>query len=241
MIFGKRQGGNMRMQDLATQLGKARLVDLSKKVSPGKVEGPVGLPARKYEIKLFKFPPGELMHYIEMESHISTHVEAPSHFLPASRGVEGDDISQIPLTSLFGMCVFVNCKELPPKTEVGREILGRFPIMAGDIVLLGNADHGGWDRCYISKEGAEYLVEKKVKMFGVDDTVFPEATQFLLRDLKSYFVHDLLLAHNIPIIEGLTNMGALRRTRFLFFGFPAMMGGLESFPIRAIAFEGEDD
>jgi len=231
----------MKMEDLAARLGKARLVDLSKKVSPGGAEGPVGLPPRKYEIKLFTFPPGELMHNIEMESHISTHVEAPSHFLPVSRGLkDADDISQIPLTSLFGMAVFVNCKGLPPKTEVGREFLGRFPIKVGDIVLLGNGDSGGWDRCWISKEGAEYLVEKKVKMFGVDDTVFPEGTPFLMKDLKSYFVHALLLAAGIPIIEGLANMGALHRPRFLFFGVVAKMGGLESFPIRAIAFEGED-
>ena len=29
-----------------------------------------------------------------------------------------------------------------------------------------------------------------------------------------------------------------KEKRFLFFGFPAKMGGLESFPIRAVAIEG---
>ena len=230
----------MKIEDVAANLAKARIVDLSKKVSPGAAEGPVGLPPRKYEIKQFKFPPGELMHNIEMESHISTHVEAPSHFVPVSRGHDADDISEMPLTNLFGMAVFVNCKGLPAKSEVGREVLDRFPIGAGDIVLVGNAGHPGWDRPYIGKEGAEYFLEKKIKMLGVDDTVFPEATQFLMKDLKSYFIHDLMLSNNIPIIEGLVNLGALRQTRFLFFGVPAKMGGLESFPIRAIAFEGDD-
>ena len=230
----------MNIEDVAVKLAQARIVDLSKKVSPGGAEGPVGLPPRKYEIKQFKFPPGELMHNIEMESHISTHVEAPSHFVPVSRGHDADDISEMPLTNLFGMAVFVNCKGLPAKSEIGREVLGRFPIGAGDIVLLGNADHPGWDRPYISKEAAEYFLEKRIKMLGVDDTVFPEGTPFLMKDLKSYFIHDLMLAHNIPIIEGLANLGTLKRTRFLFFGIPAKMGGLESFPIRAVAFEGDD-
>lgn len=229
----------MNIEEVAAKLAQARIVDLSKKVSPGGAEGPVGLPPRKYEIKQFKFPPGELMHNIEMESHISTHVEAPSHFVPVSRGHDADDISEMPLTNLFGMAVLVNCKGLSPKTEVGREVLGRFPIGAGDIVLVGNADHPGWDRPYITKEAAEYFLEKRIKMLGVDDTVFPEATQFLMKDLKSYFIHDLMLSNNIPIIEGLANLGALKRTRFLFFGIPAKMGGLESFPIRAIAFEGD--
>jgi arylformamidase len=230
----------MNIEDVATQLAQARIVDLSKKISPGFAEGPVGLPPRKYEIKPFKFPPGELMHNIEMESHISTHVEAPSHFVPVRHGRDADDISQMPLTNLFGMAVLVNCKGLAPKTEVGREVLGRFPIGPGDIVLVGNGDHPGWDRPYIGKEGAEYFLEKRIKMLGVDDTVFPEATQFLMKDINSYFIHDFMLSNNIPIIEGLTNLGALRRTRFLFFGIPAKMGGLESFPIRAIAFEGDD-
>jgi kynurenine formamidase len=229
----------MNIEDVAAKLAQARIVDLSKKVSPGGAEGPVGLPPRKYEIKQFKFPPGELMHNIEMESHISTHVEAPSHFVPVSRGHDADDISEMPLTNLFGMAVFINCKGLPAKSEIGREVLGRFPIGAGDIVLLGNADHPGWDRPYISKEAAEYFLEKKIKMLGVDDTVFPEGTPFLMKDLKSYFIHDLMLANNIPIIEGLANLGALKRTRFLFFAIPAKMGGLESFPIRAVAFEGD--
>jgi arylformamidase len=230
----------MNIEDVAAKLAQARIVDLSKKVSPGGAEGPVGLPPRKYEIKQFKFPPGELMHNIEMESHISTHVEAPSHFVPVSRGHDADDISEMPLTNLFGMAVFINCKGLPAKSEIGREVLGRFPIGAGDIVLLGNADHPGWDRPYISKEAAEYFLEKRIKMLGVDDTVFPEGTPFLMKDLKSYFIHDLMLANNIPIIEGLANLGALKRTRFLFFAIPAKMGGLESFPIRAVAFEGDD-
>ncbi len=69
--------------EAAAILTKSRIVDLSKKVVPGGAKGPPGAPARWYQIGQFIYPPGELMHYIAMESHISTHVEAPSHFLPA--------------------------------------------------------------------------------------------------------------------------------------------------------------
>lgn len=68
----------MKIEDIAAGLSKARIIDLSKKVTPGKAEGPLDTGKRKYEIKKFTFPPGEIMHFIEMESHISTHVEAPS-------------------------------------------------------------------------------------------------------------------------------------------------------------------
>jgi kynurenine formamidase len=132
----------------------------------------------------------------------------------------------------------VDCKDLPPKTAIEGEFLERFQIKEKDIVLIGKCLHGGKDRCYLTKEGAEYLVTKKIKMVGVDDTVFPEDPQFAGKDLARYFTHDLMLSNDIPIIEGLANLAELRRRTFLFIGFPAKMGGLDSFPIRAVAVEG---
>ncbi len=228
----------MRIDDVVEYLSQARIIDLSKKVTPGKAEGPLDTGKRKYEIKPFTYPPGETMHNIEMESHISTHVEAPSHFVPVRHGRSAKDISDLTLNSFFGMGVLVDCKDLAPKTDIGRGVLERFGIKEKDIVLIGNCPHGGNDRCYLAKEGVEYLLGKKIKMVGVDDTVFPENPEFEGKDLNKYFTHDLMLSNDIPLIEGLANLADLKKQRFLFFGFPAKMGGLEAFPIRAVAMEG---
>ena len=228
----------MRIEDVAEYLSQARIIDLSKKATPGKAEGPLDTGKRKYEIEPFTFPPGEIMHNIEMESHISTHVEGPSHFVPVRHGRSAKDISDLALTTFFGIAVLVDCEDLAPKTVIGGEILERFQIREKDIVLIGKCPHGGMDRCYLAKEGVEYLLRKKIKMVGVDDTVFPEDPEFEGKDLSKYFTHDLMLSNDIPIIEGLANLGELKKGRFLFFGFPAKMGGLESFPIRAVAIEG---
>lgn len=230
----------MRIEEVVEYLSRSRIIDLSKKVTPGKAEGPVDTGKRTYEIKPFPYPPGELMHHIEMESHISTHVEAPSHFVPVRHGRNADDVSEVTLNKFFGMAVLVDCKGLPPKTPIGRKILERFQIKENDIVLIGKCDHQGNDRCYLAKEGVDYLIENKIKLVGVDDTVFPENPEFLGKDLTQYFTHDLMLSNNIPIIEGLANLAELKKQRFLFFGFPAKMGGLESFPIRAVAMEGNE-
>lgn len=230
----------MKIEDIAAGLSKARIIDLSKKVTPGKAEGPLDTGKRKYEIKKFTFPPGEIMHFIEMESHISTHVEAPSHYVPVRHGTPAHDVSEVALDRFFGMAVLVDCKDLGPKTPIGAEILKRFQIREGDIVLIGKCSHPGEDRCYLAKDGLEYLLKKKIKMIGVDDTVFPEDPKYAMKDLKKYFCHDLMLSHEIPIIEGLANLGELKKQRFLFFGFPAKMGGLESFPVRAVAIEAND-
>jgi len=43
----------MTMEDVTKKLAQGRIVDLSKKVSPGKAEGPLDTGKRKYEIKMF--------------------------------------------------------------------------------------------------------------------------------------------------------------------------------------------
>ncbi len=227
----------MRIDDIAAYLAGGRVVDLSKKVTPGKAEGPVDTGKRKYEIKPFYFPPGELMHMIEMESHISTHVETPSHFVPVRYGRSAQDVSELSLAKFFGRAVLVDCRNLAPRTAIGAETLAGFEIQEQDIILVGRSSYQGDERSFMTKEGAEYLVQKKIKMLGFDDTVYPEDPRLLPKDLKTYFTHDLMLSNDIPIIEGLANLADLSKPRFLFFGFPAKMGGLESFPIRAVAIE----
>lgn len=221
----------MQLDDVIAYLANARVGDLSKKLVPGDASGPLDTGKRRYEIELFTFPPGELTHNIQMENHISTHVEAPSHFVPISRHLPADDVSELPLHTFFGMAVLVDCKSLAPRTAFGPEILDTFGIKQGDIALIGRCPYAGPDRCCMAKEGAEYLLEKKIKVVGIDDTVFPEDSGYPWA-LENYFTHDLMLSGGIPIIEGLANLGELTKSRFLFFGIPANMGGLESFPIR---------
>jgi len=239
----------VRIDDVAAYLGKGRVVDLSLKVTPGRAESPFGAPSRRYEIKQFTyepvkpwFGPGEIMHFVDMENHISTHVECPSHFIPVRYGKSAPDLSEVPLSHFFGVAVLIDCKELAPRTPITAEVLKKFPIHEDDIVLFGNCQHlgsRGEERSYLVKDGAEYLLGKKVKLVGFDDTVIPE-NPLILKDLKTAFTHDLMLSNGIPIIERLTNLDKLTKQRFLFFCFPANMGGLDSFPIRAVAIVGRD-
>jgi len=234
------------IEQTAEHLSNGRVIDLSLKMNPGSTEGPSAKPSRRYEIQRFEFEPwkiwsgpGETMHYVEMESHVSTHVEAPSHYIPARHGRSAPDLSELPLSTFFGSAVLIDCTELEPQTPVGAEILREFPIQEGDIVLVGKGQHigpDGDDRSFLAKEGAEYLLSKKVKLIAFDDTIIPENTQ-VMRDLSTMFTHETMLSNNIPIIERLTNLEELTKTRFLFFAIPPKMGGIDSFPIRAMAIE----
>ena len=234
------------MEQIAEHLNNGRVIDLSLKMNPGSTEGPSAKPSRRYKIKKFEYEPwkiwsgpGETMHYVEMESHVSTHVEAPSHYIPARHGRSAPDLSELPLSTFFGSAVLIDCTELGPRTLIGAEILREFPIQEGDIVLVGKGQHigpDGDDRSVLTKEGAEYLLSKKVKLIAFDDTIIPENTQ-VMRDLSTMFTHETMLSNNIPIIERLTNLEELTKTRFLFFAIPPKMGGIDSFPIRAMAIE----
>lgn len=227
----------MNIEKIVTSLLNGRIIDLSKKVIPGKAEGPLDTGKRKYEITPFTFPPGEIMHNIHMESHISTHVEVPSHFIPSRYGRSAKDISEVSLIRFFGIATLVDCSNCVERSAIGAEVLSSFKIKANDIVLIGKCPHLGDKRNYLEKEGVEYLLDAKVKLVGFDDSVYPENPELKPKDLKTYFTHDLLLSNEIPIIEGLVNLGEIKKSQFLFFGFPANMGGLESFPIRALAIE----
>jgi arylformamidase len=223
------------LEDLGYFLVNARVVDLSKKVSPGKAAGPFDTGARLYQIEPFVYPPGELMHRISMESHISTHVEAPMHYVKPRYHREAKDISELPLSAFFGVAVLVDCRDLAPRTPIGRETIERFPILEGDIVLFGNSPNSPDERCYLAKEAAQYLVRKRIKMAGIDDTVYGENPEYRLKVFEKYHTHDMLLSNDIPLIEGLANLGEIKAERFFFMAIPAKMGGLESFPVRAVA------
>lgn len=213
-----------------------RIVDLSKIMTPGKALGPIGTGKRRLEIRKFTYPPGELMHQIDMESHIGTHVEAPSHFVDVLYKRKGKDIAQIPIETLFGEAILIDLHDFKPGQALTPAYLVKNKVKSKDIVFIGNAKHDGRDRPYISKEAARWLAQKKIKMAGIDDTVFPEEPQYLYKDLKKYYTHDYLLKNDIPLIEGVANLKSLKTRRFFFFGFIAPISGLEAFPIRAVAF-----
>jgi len=82
------------------------------------------------------------------------------------------------------------------------------------------------------------MAERPIKMLGVDNSVLPESFEAIKNPkLESYATHDYLLKNDILLIEGLSNLGSLRKKRFFFIGFPPKIAKLDAFPIRAVAIE----
>ncbi len=77
----------------------------------------------------------------------------------------------------------------------------------------------------------EWLVEKKIHCLGID------CTGIELRGQDYQAAHCLLFENDIPLIEYVTNLGALEKDRFLVFVLPWKVKGLEACPVRIIAIE----
>ena len=216
-----------------------RLVDLSKKLVPGECYGPIG-DRRRLEIERFHFPPGEIMHYVNLETHIGTHVEVPSHYVDARYGRHGKDLSEVPLETFIGEAVFIDLSSMKPGQPITPEMLEEAGVREGDIVIMGNGPYRGKElskRNYIPAETAKWLFERRIKLLGVDDSVLVEDPKVVGKSLELYATHDFLLTNDIPFIESMDNLDKLRKKRFLFIAFPVSIARLDAFPLRAVALE----
>lgn len=212
------------------ELDKYRVVDLSMELRPGvlKLNGEylhAGQP-RRLEIRQFIYALDEmLMHWVETETHIGTHIEGPLHHPRGSRC-----LTEFPLETFMGEAVVLDFSHLKPSKGRGLPIeAGHLEgVKAGDIVLMRSPYRGG-EAPYISPEAAEALLEKGIKMLGIQG-IGVEAR-------GSTTTHDRLLLNDIPIIEELLNLDELIRERVFFIGLPLKIRDIDSSWIRAIALE----
>lgn len=222
-----KEAKQMNMTDLIT---KARIVELSNILYPGKEE-------RRLEIRQKRVFAGEFMHDIDIVSHIGAHVETPNHFIPAVyEGRDAKDLCDFPPETWMGEAVFVDLSALEPGDMVTPEYLEQFNIRPGDIVLIGNAKQGDrGELVRMSKPAAHWLATKPANIVGVDTTFQMEETYDVLDEMR---LHIECLIRDIPLIEQLSGLDQLKEQRFYFIGLPYRIKGCDAWPIRAIALEG---
>lgn len=180
-----------------------------------------------------------IMTNISMVSHIGTHIEVPYHIFP-----DGHDLSSMPVESYCGDAIvldFTDIRKRVPITakRVQEEAAKAGRIRPGDIVLcnLGYADRYGLpeyaESPYFSAEAITWLAESGMKLMGVD------AGGVELPQSEEHTNHSTLFTHNIPLIENVANLDKLPDKRFKLCAFPYPIKGVESFPVRVVAFTDE--
>ena len=210
------------------------LVDLSWPIYPGISKIPQAPDVAMEPIQELAKGDSSNITLITMASHIGTHMDAPCHFIPGAKSID-----QMPLESFTGPVVTVSVQrgasEAIPLSDVAQA-----GISEGDVVFL----HTGWaakfgtpayDRHpYLSVDLANFLVQKKVKMLGVDCV----NVEMPIGDRPADYtrpIHHTLLGAEILIIENLTNLEAIAGKRARVFAFPIKYKGGDGAQTRVVA------
>jgi arylformamidase len=165
---------------------------------------------------------------IDMSVHTGTHVDAPFHFLP-----EGKTIEQLRLSQLTGRVYVLHLLDVDLITA---EVLVRAQIPPRTRrVLFRTRNSEYWSRreksfqtdfVALNPEGAHYLVQRGVKLVGVDYLSVAPYKQ-------SKLTHEILLKAGVVIVEGL-DLSEVSQGRYTLFCLPLKLVGSDGAPARAI-------
>jgi arylformamidase len=166
--------------------------------------------------------------HMAMGAHTGTHVDAPCHFLK-----NGNTLEDVPLNVMMGRAYVLHLPdvdlitaavleqaEIPPRT---RRVL--FKTRNSDYWARGETEFQT-DFVALSADGAEYLVDRGVKLVGIDYlsiAPFDDGAP----------THKILLKANVLILEGL-NLSEVSQGRYTFYCLPLNLQGVDGAPARAI-------
>lgn len=173
---------------------------------------------------------------LHLYSHAGTHMDAPFHFDVNDQTIDEFEVSRFVCDS------WVIPLEVKPKQKLVLEDLGKFEglIEKGDGVILKT----GWSRFVdeakyreelpgIHESLANWFVEKEINILAVEP---PSIANVL--DLKEVTkIHEILLGGDIIIVEGLTNLDALKREMVQLIALPLKIKDGDGAPARVIAIE----
>ena len=176
-----------------------------------------------------------ILQSVHMGSHCGTHIEFPYH-----HNREGLDAGTFPLNRLIGDCVLLDYTHKKPNEAVTLDEIASHndEIRIGDMVLLyfNCAQHYRTEKAhvrpYITTDAIQWLIEEKlINLIGSD------ASGIEVKGVPNQPNHELLMRHQIPIIEFAANLELLRSRRFTLIVLPLRIKGLDACPIRLIAME----
>ena len=167
---------------------------------------------------------------ISMTVHAGTHIDAPYHFL----GGNAATVEQLPLNLLTGRAYVLH---LPDDVDlITADILRNAEIPTRTRrILLKTRNSKLWQRTdhefkkdfvAVSPDGAQFLIERGVKLVGVD---YLSVAPFE----DSIPTHSLLLEAGVIIVEGL-DLSQVSQGRYTLYCLPLKLTAVDGAPARAI-------
>ena len=212
--------------------------DLSWNFGPG-MAVPEWPGQRNQEFSLVSFKmenTGGCQNIMTFNVHGGTHVDAPGHYAPG-----GDSIEKVPFEKLMGTCFSVDLGRGPLQTidvkdlkpyEQWMKKSDMFFVRTGADDMWGTPAYRS-DYPYFTPEAGEYLVEKGVKVLGMDtpgpDVSLPSGLR------KGSPLHFTLLGANVLIVENLANLRSVCGRETYVYAFPIKIEGSFGAPARVLA------
>ncbi len=173
-----------------------RYIDLSHTITPDLPGWPNDPPFELKQIVKYGFIVDNIL---QTGMHIGTHIDSAQHMI-----VGGKSLSQYPPEKFIGRGVLIDARN---KETIDVDLLEDSDIQPNDIVfVLTSCDKKFGTAAYFeeypvfTEAFAKKLVEKGVKIVGMDSPT---------PDRYPFPIHKILLAHDILIIEMLTNLDKL--------------------------------
>ncbi len=171
---------------------------------------------------------------LDMGAHTGTHVDAPAHFIPGGLGVDALD-----LNVLVGPALVIQALEAD---TLSADVLEQLPIPPGtERVLFRTRSSDRWARgdrefdedfVAITEDGARWLVERAVRLVGVD---YLSVAPF--DELAS--THQILLRAGVVAVEGL-NLSGIVPGVYQLVCLPLKIAGSDGAPARVILIDPSD-
>lgn len=179
---------------------------------------------------------------VQFMTHSGSHVDAPFHYLP-----ELPTISELPMSHFYGRCVALDLQGLEPGHGINADDLKKHEALITEEVFVLLKTGWGDKRAntkefltswpYMSGEGAQYLLDRKVKGMGIDGL----STGGYPDEEAESAAHKLLLGANKLLLKDIHIPDALLDGKQRFFmALPILIANAGGAWVRAIVWDADD-
>ncbi len=178
---------------------------------------------------------GHKISKLNFQSHISTHIDAPSHILE-----DGKNLDQFNVSDFFGKAYVIDCTEVE---QIGRDFLTKFhdKIKFAEYLLLYTGKHKKWgtplftkNLTLLTEDSAKWLSMLPIKGIGTDSISFDDIDSDPLKD--ELIIHKILLGKEKLLIENLNNLDKIISKLVDFTCLPLYYENADGSPVRAVAY-----
>ena len=212
-------------------LSNYRIVDLSYELVPGErhINGEYlpGEPwyGRSLELQEFFFSTAR-MHFLQAQTHLGTHCEAPYKYQ------DGPDVAGTDQSSYLGEAVVCDFSAKAGGEAITGADFAQAGVQRGDLVLVRTGKDLGDARPVMTVEAVDWLMGQEMRLLGSGGNVLygPDLEGHLAAERR-------MLASGIPLIDGLYRLDQLRQNRVFFMALPLRIKRVSASWTRASALE----